>query len=164
MDIFPELNGVRQHLRVTPGERLSSALRNHGLTGVKEGCLEGECGACTVLLDGEPVCSCLMLAAQADGKEVTTVEGLAKGTGLSDLQNAFVMEGAVQCGYCTPGMLMAAEGLLSVNPAPTEAEIRLAIAGNICRCTGYANIVRAIARTARERAAIVADATGGTAA
>ncbi|WP_425466237.1 (2Fe-2S)-binding protein [Ostreiculturibacter nitratireducens] len=164
MDIFPELNGVRQHLRVTPGERLSSALRNHGLTGVKEGCLEGECGACTVLLDGEPVCSCLMLAAQADGKEVTTVEGLAKGTGLSDLQNAFVMEGAVQCGYCTPGMLMAAEGLLSVNPAPTEAEIRLAIAGNICRCTGYANIVRAIARTARERAAIVADATEGTAA
>ena len=147
------LNGVAARIPADPTQRLSSALRAHGLTGLKEGCLEGECGACTVLLDGEPVCSCLMLAAQAGGRRIETVEGLAGASGPSDLQRAFVDEGAVQCGYCTPGMIIAAEGLLRRTPAPTEAEIRRAIAGNICRCTGYANIVRAIARTASERVA-----------
>lgn len=147
------LNGVAARIPADPAERLSSALRAHGLTGLKEGCLEGECGACTVLLDGEPVCSCLMLAAQAEGRRIETVEGMAGGSGPSDLQRAFVEEGAVQCGYCTPGMIIAAEGLLRRTPDPTEAEIRRAIAGNICRCTGYANIVRAIARTASGRRA-----------
>lgn len=147
------LNGVAARIPADPAQRLSSALRTHGLTGLKEGCLEGECGACTVLLDGEPVCSCVMLAAQAGGRRIETVEGLAGASGPSDLQRAFVDEGAVQCGYCTPGMIVAAEGLLRRNPAPTEAEVRRAIAGNICRCTGYANIVRAIARTASERVA-----------
>ncbi|MEI2805614.1 (2Fe-2S)-binding protein [Albidovulum sp.] len=147
------LNGVAARIPADPAQRLSSALRTHGLTGLKEGCLEGECGACTVLLDGEPVCSCVMLAAQAGGRRIETVEGLAGASGPSDLQRAFVDEGAVQCGYCTPGMIIAAEGLLRRTPAPTEAEIRRAIAGNICRCTGYANIVRAIARTASERVA-----------
>ncbi|WP_413873353.1 (2Fe-2S)-binding protein [Albidovulum sp.] len=148
-----KLNGAAEQVPADPAQRLSSALRAHGLTGLKEGCLEGECGACTVLLDDEPVCSCLMLAAQAAGRRIETVEGLAGGSGPSDLQRAFVVEGAVQCGYCTPGMIIAAEGLLRRTPDPTEAEIRRAIAGNICRCTGYANIVRAIARTARERRA-----------
>jgi aerobic-type carbon monoxide dehydrogenase small subunit (CoxS/CutS family) len=153
LDIDVNLNGVAARIPADPAQRLSSALRTHGLTGLKEGCLEGECGACTVLLDGEPVCSCLMLAAQAGGRRIETVEGLAGASGPSDLQRAFVDEGAVQCGYCTPGMIIAAEGLLRRTPAPTEAEIRRAIAGNICRCTGYANIVRAIARTASERVA-----------
>jgi aerobic-type carbon monoxide dehydrogenase small subunit (CoxS/CutS family) len=153
LDIDVNLNGVAARIPADPAQRLSSALRTHGLTGLKEGCLEGECGACTVLLDGEPVCSCVMLAAQAGGRRIETVEGLAGASGPSDLQRAFVDEGAVQCGYCTPGMIIAAEGLLRRTPAPTEAEIRRAIAGNICRCTGYANIVRAIARTASERVA-----------
>lgn len=147
------LNGQSQSLDADPAMRLSAALRRKGLTGLKEGCLEGECGACTVLLDGAPVCSCLMLAAQADGRRIDTVEGLAKDGALNDLQHAFVEEGAVQCGYCTPGMLMAAEGLLSAIPDPTEADIRRAIAGNICRCSGYVNIIRAIARTAAQRRA-----------
>ena len=146
------LNGRTTALPAGPGDRLSTALRAAGLTGVKEGCLEGECGACTVLLDGAPVCSCLMLAAQAEGREVETAEGLAA-DGASDLQAAFVREGAVQCGYCTPGMVMAAEGLLRHNPEPSEAEIRQAIAGNICRCTGYVAIIRAIAATAAGRRA-----------
>lgn len=147
------LNGKAAQLDCAATTRLSSALRDHGLTGLKEGCLEGECGACTVLVDGVPVCSCLMLAAQAGGCRVETVEGLEDATGPTDLQLSFVAEGAVQCGYCTPGMVMAAEGLLRTNPDPSEAEIRRAIAGNICRCTGYANIVRAIARTAAGRLA-----------
>lgn len=134
-------------------DRLSTALRSLGLTGVTEGCVEGEFGACTVLVEGEAVCSCLMLAAQADGLHIETVEGLAEGPLLSDPQRAFVEEGAVQCGYCTPGMLMAAEGSLRANPDPTEAEIRRSIAGNICRCSGYVNITKAIARAAAERAA-----------
>lgn len=152
MQIALTVNGHSLNLAAEPGERLSTALRAAGLTGLKEGCLEGECGACTVLLDGRPVCSCLMLAAQAEGRAVETVEGLAA-AGPSDLQAAFVREGAVQCGYCTPGMVMAAEGLLRANPDPSEAEIRQAIAGNICRCTGYVAILRAIAATAATRRA-----------
>lgn len=115
-----------------------------GLTGTKEGCGEGDCGACTVLLDSEPVNSCLVLASEADGKEVLTVEGLSREWGLHPLQQTFVEEGAVQCGYCIPGMLLAAKALLDENPSPTEAEIRGAIAGNLCRCTGYVRIVQAI--------------------
>ncbi len=117
-----------------------------GLTGTKEGCGEGDCGACTVLLDGEPVNSCLVLASEADGKEVLTVEGLSREWELHPLQQTFVEEGAVQCGYCIPGMLLAAKALLDENPSPTEAEIRGAIAGNLCRCTGYVRIVLAIQR------------------
>jgi len=126
-----------------------------GLMGTKEGCGEGDCGTCTVLLDGEPVNSCLVLAAEADGKEVLTVEGLSREWDLHPLQQAFVEEGAVQCGYCIPGMLLAAKALLDENPSPTEVEIRGAIAGNLCRCTGYVRIVQAIqsavAKMARPR-------------
>lgn len=119
-----------------------------GLTGTKEGCGEGDCGACTVLLDGEPVNACLVLAAEADGKEVLTVEGLSREWELHPLQRAFVEEGAVQCGFCTPGMLLAAKALLDENASPTEIEIRAAIAGNLCRCTGYVRIVQAIQKAA----------------
>jgi aerobic-type carbon monoxide dehydrogenase small subunit (CoxS/CutS family) len=115
-----------------------------GMTGTKEGCGEGDCGTCTVLLDGQPVNSCLVLASEADGKEVLTVEGLSREWELHPLQQAFVEEGAVQCGFCIPGMLLAAKALLDENPSPTEAEIRAAIAGNLCRCTGYVRIVQAI--------------------
>lgn len=153
LDIDLILNGQRVRLDIAPDQRLSSALRANGLTGAKEGCLEGECGACTILLDDRPVCSCLMLAAQADGHRIETIEGIGSAAAPSDLQRAFVETGAVQCGYCTPGMILAAEGLLRREPDPDEAEIRHAIAGNICRCTGYANIVTAVARTAKDRRA-----------
>ena len=124
---------------------------NAGLMGTKEGCGEGDCGACTVLLDGEPVNSCLVLAAEADGKEVLTVEGLSREWELHSLQQAFIEEGAVQCGFCTPGMLLAAKALLDENSSPAEAEIRSAIAGNLCRCTGYVRIVQAIQSAAAAR-------------
>ncbi len=139
------VNGQPHTLLVQAGDRLSSVLRSHlGLTGVKEGCLEGECGACTVLIEDKPVNACLMLAFQADGQKITTVEGLApKGT-LSSLQQSFLDHGAVQCGYCTPGMVMAAEGLLRRTASPDDTEIRHALAGNLCRCTGYQGIVDAI--------------------
>jgi len=119
-----------------------------GLTGTKTGCGIGECGACTVLIDGDPVNSCLVMAVSIDGKKVTTVEGLA-GVELSGLQQSFIDAGAVQCGFCTPGMLLAAKALLDKNAAPTVEEIRKAISGNLCRCTGYEKIVRAIEDAAR---------------
>ena len=126
-------------------EELLELLREDaGWTGTKEGCGEGDCGSCTVLLDGQPVNACLVLASEADGKEVLTVEGLSREWELHPLQQAFVEEGAVQCGFCIPGMLLAAKALLDENPSPTEAEIRSAIAGNLCRCTGYVRIVQAI--------------------
>jgi aerobic-type carbon monoxide dehydrogenase small subunit (CoxS/CutS family) len=144
-----KVNGVQHSLEVKSSQTLLEVLRNElGLNGTKEGCGTGDCGACTVLLDGKPVNSCLVLAIDADGREVTTVEGLEKDGKLHPLQAAFVEEGAVQCGFCTPGMLMAAKGLLDENPHPTEGEIRRGIAGNLCRCTGYVRIVRAIQRTA----------------
>jgi carbon-monoxide dehydrogenase small subunit len=115
-----------------------------GLTGTKEGCGEGDCGACTVLVDGRAVNSCLILAIDVDGKAITTIEGLTRGNELHPLQKAFVEKGAVQCGFCTPGMILTAKALLDLNPLPTEEEIRFAIAGNLCRCTGYAKIVEAI--------------------
>jgi carbon-monoxide dehydrogenase small subunit len=120
-----------------------------GLTGSKEGCLTGDCGACTVLVDDRPVCSCLMLGVEARGKKITTVEGLAEGTRLHPLQQKFLEDASLQCGICTPGFLMSAKSLLDRNPNPTEAEIRYALAGNLCRCTGYDKIVRAVMDAAK---------------
>jgi len=139
------VNDREYSIDVEPDMRLIDVLRNKlGLTGVKEGCGEGECGACTVLIDGDAVNSCLVMAVQARGKKIITIEGLEKNGELDPLQSAFIENGAVQCGYCTPGMIMSAKALLIKNPKPSEEEIREAIAGNICRCTGYNNIVKAV--------------------
>jgi carbon-monoxide dehydrogenase small subunit len=139
------LNGLSVELAVDPGARLVDVLREKlDLTGTKEGCGQGECGACTVLLDGQAVNSCLVLAGQIRGRSVVTIEGLAKDGELDPLQEAFIAEGAVQCGYCTPGMLLSAKALLMQNPLPSEQEIKETIAGNLCRCTGYVKIVQAI--------------------
>lgn len=121
-----------------------------GLTGTKKGCEEGECGACTVMLDGRPVNSCMALAREVEGHELTTIEGLAVNGNLTVVQRKFIDKWALQCGYCTPGMIMSATALLSANPNPTEEEIRVAIEGNLCRCTGYAKIVDAISEAAKE--------------
>jgi len=130
---------------ILPTRRLIDILREDlQLKGTKEGCGEGECGACTVIMDGKAVDSCLLLACQLEGSEIITIEGLAKEGELDELQEAFVSHGAIQCGYCTPGMVMATKALLMENPVPTEAEIRNAIAGNICRCSGYSQIVSAV--------------------
>ncbi len=138
------VNGEEYHLDVKPNRVLLDVLREDlGLTGTKKGCGLGKCGACTILLDGRPVHSCLLLAAQADRRQITTIEGLAAQEP-HRLQAAFVAKGAVQCGFCTPGMINTAKALLDVNPDPGEAEIKLAIAGNLCRCTGYNQIVSAI--------------------
>lgn len=143
------VNGRPVERETDAGTRLLDLLREGlGLFGTKEGCGEGECGACTVLLDGRAVNSCLVLAPQADGKEVVTVEGLARGATLHPIQQAFVDEGGVQCGFCTPGFLMATHALLLRNPDPTDEEIRSALEGNLCRCTGYAKIVQAVRRAA----------------
>jgi len=145
------VNGKSEEASVPAAMTLLEFLRERlYLTGAKEGCGAGECGACTVLLDGLPVTACLVLAVEGDGREVRTVEGEAKATGLSVLQRAFIEEGAIQCGFCTPGMIMSARGLLDRNPNPTDAEIVEAIAGNLCRCTGYEAIVAAIRRAAKE--------------
>lgn len=140
------VNGTARELTVGATDKLSHVLRRTlGLTGLKEGCLEGECGACTVLIDDEPVNSCLVLAFQVAGREITTIEGLERPDGaLSPLQQAFLDKGAVQCGYCTPGMVMAAQGLLNQNSDADEREIRHALAGNLCRCTGFQSIVEAV--------------------
>ncbi len=140
------VNGVRHEADVEPRTLLVYLLREHlGLTGTNVGCDTSSCGACTVHLDGESVLSCTLLAAQADGREVMTVEALAGPDGsLSPLQDAFHRHHGLQCGYCTPGMLMAAAGFLKENPSPTEEEVRLALEGNLCRCTGYQNIVESI--------------------
>jgi aerobic-type carbon monoxide dehydrogenase small subunit (CoxS/CutS family) len=140
-----KLNGEEVMVQVKPSALLVEVLRDQlELTGTKVACGEGECGACTVLLDGVPVNSCLVPALKAQGREVLTVEGLAPLGELHPLQKAFVEHGAVQCGYCTPGMLMSGKAFLDHNPNPTEEEVRLAISGNLCRCTGYAKIVEAI--------------------
>jgi carbon-monoxide dehydrogenase small subunit len=146
------VNGRRKRLAVHPLKRLLDVLREDcGLTGTKEGCGEGECGACTVLLDGAPVNSCLIPAAHAAGARVTTIEGLGGRRG-HPLQRAFVQHGGAQCGICTPGMIVSAEALLRKTTKPSDAEIREAIAGNICRCTGYQRIVDSIRKAAEERA------------
>lgn len=139
------LNGEKYKKNADPGKRLVDFLREDmGLTGTKEGCGEGECGACTVVLDGRAVHSCLVLAGQINGKRLLTVEGLARGGELSPLQKAFIEHGAIQCGYCTPGMLMSSSALLAENPSPTEDEVRTALAGNICRCGDYSAIIDAV--------------------
>lgn len=145
------VNGTARRVDIDPAERLIDVLRDHlDLTGTKEGCGEGECGACTVVMDGVAVNACLVLGLQARGKQVLTVEGLALDGHLDALQKAFIAEGAIQCGYCSPGMLMSAKALLLQNPHPSEPEIRTAIAGNLCRCTGYTKIVKAVQTVAQE--------------
>jgi len=151
MQVEMTVNGTKYSLDIEPGKRLLDILREDlGLTGTKEGCGEGECGACTVILDGVAVNSCLVMAGQADGKQIMTVEGLEQDSELDELQEAFIRNGAVQCGFCTPGMLMSCKALLMKNPHPTEEEIRLAIAGNLCRCTGYSKIVAAVQEVVQE--------------
>ncbi len=151
MRIALTVNGERCEADCWEGESLLYALREKlGLPGSKNACEQGECGSCSVLLDGTLVCSCLVLAAQADGHEVTTVEGLADGEALHPVQQAFVETGAVQCGFCTPGLVVAAADLLSRRSSPSDDEIREALSGNLCRCTGYAKILDAV-RVAAER-------------
>ena len=142
------VNGQDHEMAVEPYRTLLDILRYElGLTGTKDGCGSGNCGSCTVLLDGQAVNSCLVLAAEVDGKEITTIEGLSsQGGELHPLQRSFIEEGAVQCGFCTPGVILTAKAFLESNPHPTETQIRQAIAGNLCRCTGYDKIVRAILR------------------
>jgi carbon-monoxide dehydrogenase small subunit len=149
------LNGTARTIMVSPQTTLLDALRwQLGLTGTKKCCAEGECGACTVLLDGRAVNSCLVLAIEVDQATVTTIEGLQNAGRLSSLQDAFLAEGAVQCGFCIPGMVMAAHALLAENPRPTETDVREGLSGNLCRCAGYQRIVAAVLTAAR-------GATGG---
>jgi carbon-monoxide dehydrogenase small subunit len=148
-----EVNGIPYSVAVEPHRSLLSVLRTEiGLTGAKEGCDDSECGACMVMLDGQPLNACSYLALQADGRRVTTVEGLAENGALHPLQSAFLQEGGVQCGFCTPGMLVSAAALLAATRDPTDDEVRLALAGNLCRCTGYQKIIRAVRRAADELA------------
>jgi carbon-monoxide dehydrogenase small subunit len=144
------VNHRKQEIDVEPYETLLDVLRNRlGLTGAKPGCRQGECGACTVNLDGKAVLSCLMLAAQANGREVLTIEGLQEGARLHPIQEAFVKKSALQCGYCTPGMIMAGKALLDTNADPSERDVRNSLANNLCRCTGYKVIVDAVLDAAR---------------
>lgn len=144
-EICMEINGTQRRVSIEPNTILADLLRNDlGLTGTKIGCGKGDCGACTVLVDGQPVYACLTLAVRLEGRSVTTIEGLAEGRALHPLQEAFLAAGAVQCGFCTPGMLMSSKALLDRLPHPTEDEIRDALVGNLCRCTGYLRIVEAI--------------------
>ncbi len=148
-EITLKVNGEEYEISVSPKETLLNVLRDRlGFLDVKCSCNEGECGACTVLLNGKAVCSCLMLAVQAEGKVITTIGGIAKYGELHPLQKNFIEYGAVQCGYCTPGIILTAKAYLDENPKPTEEEVREAISGNLCRCTGYQQIVEAIMATA----------------
>lgn len=152
-----KLNGVDRDEYVMDNQTMVDFLRKQmHLTGTKRGCEEGECGACTILLDGKAVASCMMLAVEADGHEITTIEGVKKDGVLHPLQKEFIDKWALQCGFCTPGMIMSALSLLNENPNPTEQEIREGISGNLCRCTGYAKIVEAIASAAKIMAKEVA--------
>ena len=149
IDITIEVNGVRHDLTVKPGERLIDVLRDRlNLTGTKEGCGEGECGACTVNLNGQAVLACLVLACQADGCSILTIEGIQKGLELHPLQKAFVSEAAVQCGYCTPGMIMAAKPLIETGIEVNENMVRQSLSNNLCRCTGYDQPVKAVLKAA----------------
>jgi carbon-monoxide dehydrogenase small subunit len=151
------VNGVEHHLEVEPRLLLVHALRDGlGLTGTHVGCDTSNCGACTVHLDGRPVKSCTVLAVQADGASITTIEGMGSEGDLHPLQQAFWDDHGLQCGYCTPGMIMAAAGLLAENPSPSESEVRHALEGNLCRCTGYHNIVKAVMSAGRATAAAAA--------
>ncbi|MBI5250077.1 MAG: (2Fe-2S)-binding protein [Desulfomonile tiedjei] len=143
------VNGESVEIAVEPNRTLLQLLREDlGLTGTKHGCGLGDCGACTVILDGSPVNACLVLAVQARGRQVLTIEGLAENGNLHPIQKAFVDKGAIQCGFCTPGMILSAKALLDTNPKPSETEIRTAISGNLCRCTGYQKIVEAVQEAA----------------
>ena len=150
-EITLTVNGIGYTLPVATHRSLVSVLRTDlGLTGTKEGCDDCECGACMVLIDGRPVNSCSYLAAQADGREVTTVEGLSDEGEMHPLQRSILEEGGVQCGFCTPGMLISGVALLAANPAPTDEEIRIGLSGSLCRCTGYQKIVQAVRRTVEQ--------------
>ncbi|MGA3324320.1 MAG: (2Fe-2S)-binding protein [Terriglobia bacterium] len=149
MQLRLKVNGESKQWTIAPGDLLLDVLRREAYFGVKRGCETGECGACTVLVNGKPINSCLMFAAQAEGCEVLTIEGIAQGDKLDPLQEAFLEYGAVQCGYCTPGMILSAKALLAERPDPTEAEVREALAGNFCRCTGYLKPVEAVLAAAR---------------
>ncbi|GGF64466.1 carbon-monoxide dehydrogenase small subunit [Mameliella alba] len=149
--VTTSVNGDEVEFLADPRETLLDCLRDHiGLTGSKEGCGTGDCGACSVTLDGTLVCSCLVLGVEADGKRVETIEGMADGAELHPLQRKFIEHAALQCGFCTPGILVAAKKLLETNPNPTEEEIRYWLAGNLCRCTGYDKIIRAVMDAAAE--------------
>jgi carbon-monoxide dehydrogenase small subunit len=140
-----EINGKAFQIPLDPSKTLLEVLREDlGLTGTKNGCSEGECGACTVLLDGRAVYACLLLVSDAEGKRITTIEGLAEGDRLDPVQEAFVEHGAIQCGFCTPGMILSAKALLDENPVVSEEEVKTALAGNLCRCTGYRKIISAV--------------------
>jgi carbon-monoxide dehydrogenase small subunit len=147
------INGQIHEVLAEPHRTLLDVLRaDLGLTGTKENCLEAECGVCTVLLDGMAVNACILLAAQSEGREIVTIEGLAESADLHPLQRAFIAEGAVQCGYCIPGMILAAKAYLDQHPEPDEGQVREALAGNLCRCTGYQKIVTAVLAASRELA------------
>lgn len=148
--IVLNINGTEYHVTTQVTRTLTEVLREDlGLLGTKIGCNKGECGACTVIMNGRSVTSCLVLAVQADGATIVTIEGLAKDGKPSVIEQAFVDEGAVQCGFCTPGMVMSTQALLSVNPHPSEAEIKTALEGNLCRCTGYAKIIDAVQKASQ---------------
>ncbi len=150
VEITLKVNGVTYAVEVLPQRTLVEVLRETlGLTGTKKSCNEGECGACTVLMDGKPVASCLLLAIDAQGKEILTIEGLSEGEMLHPIQEAFLKNGGIQCGFCTPGMVMSAKAFLDEHPKPTPAEVRKAIVGNLCRCTGYQQIVDSIMDASR---------------
>lgn len=145
MQISVTVNGVKRDLTIAPHHTLLQMLRNDlGLTGTKECCSQGECGSCTVIMNGRGVDSCIVLAAEADGGEIITIEGLVQDGTLNPVQQAFLDHGGVQCGFCTPGMIMSAHYLLTTNPDPTDEEIREGVSGNLCRCTGYGKIVEAV--------------------
>jgi aerobic-type carbon monoxide dehydrogenase small subunit (CoxS/CutS family) len=149
-EIILKVNGTNYKVNIEPWRTLVEVLReNLGLTGTKKSCNEGECGACTVMMDGKPVASCLVLAMDAQGKEIVTIEGISEGEKLHPIQEAFLKYGAIQCGFCTPGMVMSAKAFLDENPKPTSAEVRKAISGNLCRCTGYQHIVDSIMAVSR---------------
>ncbi len=151
LHVSTTINGEPEEFLCEPDETMLDALRNRlGLTGSKEGCGSGDCGACSITLDGTLVCACLMLAAEAEGAEIGTIEGMAEGETLHPLQRIFLEMAALQCGICTPGVLVAAKALLDENSDPTETEVRFWLAGNLCRCTGYDKIVRAVLQTAAE--------------
>jgi len=151
LHVSTTINGEPTEFLCEPHQSMLDALRNTlGLTGTKEGCATGDCGACSITLDGRLVCSCLVLAAEAEGREICTIEGMAEGDQLQPLQQKFLELAALQCGICTPGFLMAAQSLLERNPDPSETEVRFWLAGNLCRCTGYDKIVRAVLETAAE--------------